>query len=449
MKSFAERNPVAVGGIGVAVTAALTAAALSYSSLPFIHSTTHYSAYFSEIGGLATGAMVQVSGMKVGEVSDIELQHARVLVQFTVDESVALGDESEAAIKTKSLLGNRMLEITPRGKNPLRQPISVEHTHPPYNLPDALGDLATTVSDLNTDQLSQSLATLSQTFHDTPPDVQAAVHQLGRFSQTLNERDEQLRGLLTNANRATTVLAQRTDAIAKLIADTNALLAELSTQSQALNEIASNTSALARQLSALVADNRAQLRPALDKLNGVLTLIDDRKTSLQAALKMLHQYAMSFGEALASGPFFKAYLVNLLPGQFIQPFVEAAFSDLGLDPHVQLPSQLTDPPTGQPGTPALPVPYPRTGQGGQPRMTVPDAITGKPGDNPCGPPGLPLPGPGCYPSREPIAAPPPGGAPPGPPALAEGQTVPPAPSTTLPLFIPAPGEVPAPRQERP
>lgn len=34
----------------------------------------------------------------------------------------------------------------------------------PYQLPDALGDLATTISGLNTDQLSDSLATLAQTF---------------------------------------------------------------------------------------------------------------------------------------------------------------------------------------------------------------------------------------------------------------------------------------------
>ena len=86
------------------------------------------------------------------------------------------------------------------------------------------------------------------------------------------------------------------------------------------------------------------------------------------------------GETVGSGPFFKAYLANLLPGQFIQPFVDAAFSDLGLDPHVLVPSATSGPTTGQPATPPLPMPYPRTGQGGEPRLNLPDAITGKPGD---------------------------------------------------------------------
>jgi phospholipid/cholesterol/gamma-HCH transport system substrate-binding protein len=132
---------------------------------------------------------------------------------------------------------------------------------------------------------------------------------------------------------------------------------------------------------------------------------------------MVNAYVMSLGESVASGPFFKAYVVNLLPGQFVQPYINAAFSDLGLDPATLLPSQLTNPPTGQPGTPPLPMPYPRTGQGGQPRQNLPDAITGNPDDHLCGVPGVALPGPGCYPYRQPPPAPPPGGPPPGPPLV--------------------------------
>ncbi len=52
---------------------------------------------------------------------------------------------------------------------------------------------------------------------------------------------------------------------------------------------------------------------------------------------------MSLGESVSSGPFFKAYIVNLAPGQWVQPFMDAAFSDLGLDPATLLPSQLSDP----------------------------------------------------------------------------------------------------------
>src|SRR5207249_66120 len=146
-----------------------------------------------------------------------------------------------------------------------------------------------------------------------------------------------LRNLLLNANKATGVLAQRTDQVVALIANTNALLAQLQTQSAAVDQISDSISQMARQLSGFVADNRAQIRPALDRLNGVLTIVDNRKERLQKSIKLLNSYAMSLGEAVSSGPFFNGYVANLLPGQFLQPFIDAAFSDLGLDPNVLLP----------------------------------------------------------------------------------------------------------------
>ncbi len=419
MKPFAERNLTVIGVVGIAVVAAIVAGTLQYKKLPIFSAQKEtYSAYFAESSGLTSGAHVQVSGLKVGEVTDVTLDGARVLVTFNADKDIRLGDRTEAAIRAKSLLGAKVLEITPRGDGNLAASIPLERTTPAYQLPDALGDLTKTVDELDTDQLNQSLTTLSQEFRDTPPDFKSAIEQVARFSLTLNDRDTELRNLLTNANKVTGVLAQRTDEVVALITNTNALLAQLRTQSAAVDEISDSISRLARQLSGFVADNREQMRPALDKLNGVLTIVDNRKERLQKSIKLINTYAMSLGEAVSSGPFFNGYVANLLPGQFLQPFIDAAFSDLGLDPNVSLPSERTDPQTGQPGTPALPVPYPRTGQGGEPNLTLPEAITGNPGDDQCGPPGIALPGPGCYPYREPLPAPPPGGPPPGPPAVA-------------------------------
>jgi phospholipid/cholesterol/gamma-HCH transport system substrate-binding protein len=231
------------------------------------------------------------------------------------------------------------------------------------------------------------------------------------------------------------VLAKRTDQVVSLVKDTNALLVQLRSQSGALDQIWYNLSAVFQQLKGFIAENKQTLRPALDKLNGVLAIVDNRKERLQEAIKRLNGYAMSLGESVSSGPFFKAYVVNLFPGQFVQPFVDAAFSDLGLDPATLLPSQLTEPQTGQPGTPALPVPYPRTGQGGEPRLTLPDAITGNVDPN------LPAQFPGRYPYRPEPPAPPPGGPPPGPPAPSPPEIASVPLPTPSPVYVPAPGEV--------
>ena len=434
MKSFAERNPVVIGIVGVTAVAAITLAALNYQKLPGFNQGTYYSAEFGDSGGLFTGAAVEVSGYPAGKVSSIDLDGNRVLVEFWVDRDIHVGNRSEARIRAKSLLGTKVLEVFPRGDDPLEATIPLDRTTSPYQLPDALGDLATTIGGLDTAQLSESLSTLATTFADTPEQLRDAVQGVARIAQTLNERDAGLRELLENAAKATGVLAKRTDQVVSLIKDSNALLAELRTQSAALDQIWNSVTAAARELKGFIEDNREGLRPALDKLNGALTILDDRKERVQLAIKGLNTYAMSLGESISSGPFFKAYVVNLLPGQFVQPFIDAAFSDLGLDPSVLLPSQLTDPQTGQPATPALPIPYPRTGQGGEPHLTLPEAITGNQDPN------VPAQSPGRYPYREPLPAPPPGGPPPGPPAPPPPElTYSPEP-TPSPVFVPAPDE---------
>jgi phospholipid/cholesterol/gamma-HCH transport system substrate-binding protein len=427
MKSFSERNPVILGAVGAAVIAGIVMGALNWQKIPFLNPGHTYSAYFADAGGLFTGAGVEVSGLPVGKVSSIDLDGQHVLVKFRINGDVHLGERTVAAINTKGLLGTKMLDVIPRGNGDLSGPIPIDRTTSPYQLPDALGDLTTAISGLNTDQLSQSLATMADTFANTPSDLHNAVTGVARFADMLNKQDAELRNLLANAAKTTEVLANRTDQIVQLVHQTNSLLVALKGQSASLDRIWRNISAVSQQLKVFIADNRATLKPALEKLNGVLTIVDDRKTKVQDAVTRLNTYAMSLGESVSSGPFFKAYVANLFPGQFVQPFIDAAFSDLGVDPATLLPSLRTDPQVGQPGTPALSVPFPRTGQGGDPNLTLPDAITGKPGDP-------------RYPYRTPLPAPPAGGPPPGPPAASPPEIASTAEPTPAPLLVPAPGE---------
>lgn len=428
LKTFAERDPVRLGIIGVITIAAIVLGSLNWQKIPFLNPGRNYSGYFADAGGLTTGVTVEVSGLPVGKVSSIELEDSnKVLVGFRINGDIHLGERTAAAIKTKGLLGTKILDVTPKGEGSLSGVIPLDRTTSPYQLPDALGDLSTTISGLDTDQLSASLATVAKTFADTPPDLRKAVNGVSRFAETISKQDAKLRTLLDNAAKATDVLGKRSDQIVALVRQTNSLLVALTQQSRDVDRIWRNISAVSKQLQGFIVENREQLKPALEKLNGVLTIVEARKGKLQDAIKKLNSYAMSLGESLSSGPFFKAYIVNLFPGQFVQPFIDAAFSDLGLDPATLLPSNRTDPQVGQPGTPPLPVPYPRTGQGGEPHLNLPDAITGKPGDP-------------RYPYREPLPAPAAGGPPPGPPAASPPEIASKPEPTPAPFFVPAPGE---------
>ncbi|MEM6107143.1 MCE family protein [Mycobacterium sp. 050272] len=375
IKPLGRRSPFALGLMGTAILACITIVAFQYNKLPFVKNTDDYAAYFSEAGGIKPGNTVRVSGLGVGRVSDIRLEGTKVRVGFTVRQGIELGDRTEAAIKTETILGSKMLELTPRGEGRLSGPIPLSRTHSPYDLPDALGDLTTTISGLDTVQLSSALTTLADTFKETPPNLRPALEGVARFSDTLNGRDAQLRNLLGNANKVSTVLGKRSQQIAGLVANSNALLAALLDERDSLDALMNNLTAVSHQISGLVADNRTQLKPALDKLNGVLEILDNRKEDIQRTLPKFKRYAMSFGECLGSGPFFKAYVANLLPGQIGGPVLDADMYDRFLDPDQKLPSEAVDPPTGTPPVPPENAPVPLWSQPPSPPPSTPPVRT--------------------------------------------------------------------------
>jgi phospholipid/cholesterol/gamma-HCH transport system substrate-binding protein len=71
-------------------------------------------ASFDEIGGLAPRAPVSISGVKVGQVSRIELDsNLRARVTLDLDKSLALPVDSRAAIRTAGLLGDQFISLEP------------------------------------------------------------------------------------------------------------------------------------------------------------------------------------------------------------------------------------------------------------------------------------------------------------------------------------------------
>ncbi len=97
---------------------ALTAMVVMVSGLSDLVSTKgyHVSANFTDIGGLKVRAPVTVAGVKIGEVTRIELQpdqlNAKVTMLLRRDEPIPYADSS-ARILTEGLLGSNYISIVP------------------------------------------------------------------------------------------------------------------------------------------------------------------------------------------------------------------------------------------------------------------------------------------------------------------------------------------------
>jgi phospholipid/cholesterol/gamma-HCH transport system substrate-binding protein len=81
---------------------------------------------------------------------------------------------------------------------------------------------------------------------------------------------------------------------------------------------------VSRQLSGLVADNKAKLAPTLDKLNSVTAMLEKNRDNIAKAIPGLAKYELTQGETVSSGFYYTAFVPNLIPGQFLQPFMDYA-----------------------------------------------------------------------------------------------------------------------------
>ncbi|GII25424.1 MCE family protein [Planosporangium mesophilum] len=323
MKPFRERNPVVIGAISMAALVALVLGAFKVGDLPLIGGGTEYTAAFRDASGLAEGNEVRVAGVKVGTVKTVDLARAGggayVRVRFRVDErAVRLGRDTEATIRIKTVLGQKYLALAPAGTGRLAPggQIPLERTASPFDVMQAVTGLADTLGQIDNKQLANAFTVISQAFADTPASVQASLTGLSRLSQTVADRDAELRELLAHAHSVTQVLADRDQEFQKLVTDANLLLDEVSRRRDVIHSLLVTTNELSNQLSGLVADNRTQLKPALQQLREVVALLQRNRDNLEHTLQSMGRFVTAFSNVVGNGRWFDSYISGLL-----QPYV--------------------------------------------------------------------------------------------------------------------------------
>jgi len=72
---------------------------------------------FPSVGGLKAGSTVEIAGVEVGRVESIGLADYQARVILRVHADVKLQDDSIASIKTKGLIGEKYVRISPGGSD--------------------------------------------------------------------------------------------------------------------------------------------------------------------------------------------------------------------------------------------------------------------------------------------------------------------------------------------
>src|SRR6185312_11941153 len=193
MRSLQRPNRIRVGLMFVAITALVIGVGQSFTSVPMLFARPSYYAQFSDSGGVHPGDKVRIAGTDVGFVEDVAIDGDHIVIKFSIDTNT-IGTQSRLMIRTDTILGKKVLEVEPRGDQPLRpgETLPMGQSTTPYEIYNAVFDVTKAAAGWNIDTVKRSLNVLSETVDQTYPQLSAALDGVAKFSDSIGKRDEQI-----------------------------------------------------------------------------------------------------------------------------------------------------------------------------------------------------------------------------------------------------------------
>ncbi len=92
-------------------------------------------ATFSNSGGLKVGSGIIIAGVEIGRVKQITLQDYQAQVVLSIPSSVQIQEDAIASIRTKGLIGEKYVNISPGGSDKIIPPGGkIQETQPAIDL---------------------------------------------------------------------------------------------------------------------------------------------------------------------------------------------------------------------------------------------------------------------------------------------------------------------------
>ena len=96
-------------------------------------------AVFSNAGGLKNGASVEIAGVDIGRVRGITLDNYQARVVLNLPWKVKIQEDAIASVKTKGLIGEKYVEISPGASEKLIKPGDrIQETQPAIDVEELI-----------------------------------------------------------------------------------------------------------------------------------------------------------------------------------------------------------------------------------------------------------------------------------------------------------------------
>ncbi|HEX7167202.1 MAG TPA: MCE family protein [Acidimicrobiales bacterium] len=268
-------------------------------------------ATFADVGDLVPRHSVQLADVRIGSVSSIRLDdefHAEVTL--AIDPDVRVPKDSVALIRTTSLLGEKFVELRPKG-DPSKGPfladgdVIAETGQAPeleFVAQEAIGVLGSVVA---TD-VATLIESGAEAFGGRGEDLQSLLQDLSTISATFASRTAEITRIIDGLDRTTATLAAGSGELQSLftnLAETTQVLVE--NRERALGAL-ERLSRLARVQDDVLQTYRTQIDLQIDQVDAVLAVAAGQTTELSLLVDWLNRFVVGL-PANVPGDFTQVY----------------------------------------------------------------------------------------------------------------------------------------------
>lgn len=277
---------------------------------------TAYHATFDDVSGLMPGDQVRVAGVTVGKVDAVRVRDdASVQVTFHVRDQITLDTATQAAIKYRNLIGDRILELSkpekPAGALAAGGTIPVANTSAALDLDTLLNGFKPLFAGLNASQVNELSGQLVRVLQGQGRAVEDLVGTIASVTSTIGEREELVGHVIGNLNQVLGTVDERRGTVGEIIDELSALVVGLEKQDGQILDAAARINEMSGRTGDLLRDARADLHTDLTQLGVAARGLNENADTLEQILQKLSGHYRMMQNSASYGDFFNFFLCGV------------------------------------------------------------------------------------------------------------------------------------------
>lgn len=283
------------GIIGLVVIVVAAGAVGIVSRVQF--GVSDYSAHLTDAAALRIGDEVRVAGITVGKVKSLDLQSDRVEMTFSVDDGVFVGDQSTLDIRMLTIVGGHYVALLPGGKTPLgRNVIPADRVLLPYSLPKVFQDAVTPFEQIDGETLRRNFGALATAVDGTPDGFRRMTTAVGSIVDILDQQNAQVSRTLTIADEYVSAIAENKAVVGRAVDRLRLLATIVEDNKLAVGASLRNLASVLSQIAPVARLWTSDLKPLAQPIADALPQLEELGQRLGALLDSIR----GFGERLQS-----------------------------------------------------------------------------------------------------------------------------------------------------